>query len=104
MTYACSCARAGNWDTPKPTIVPPTLVARGAAIHVDVWKNAVVLVDKPEGWSSSDVCGKLRGAFAEKKVPALLMHPNVLPVPRLRVHEGAYIQLCWTTRYCRKKL
>lgn len=43
-----------------PTPVhPPTVPADPAA-----WENAVLLVDKPQGWTSFDVCGKLRHALA----------------------------------------
>ena len=30
--------------------------------------NAVLIIDKPEGWTSMDVCAKLRGVFHEKRV------------------------------------
>ena len=30
--------------------------------------NAVLIIDKPEGWTSMDVCAKLRGVFREKRV------------------------------------
>ena len=30
--------------------------------------NGVVVVDKPAGWTSMDVCAKLRGVFGEKRV------------------------------------
>lgn len=30
--------------------------------------NAILLIDKPAGWTSMDVCAKLRGAFHEKRV------------------------------------
>jgi tRNA pseudouridine55 synthase len=30
--------------------------------------NGVLIVDKPEGWTSMDVCAKLRGVFQEKRV------------------------------------
>jgi tRNA pseudouridine55 synthase len=31
---------------------------------VTVWENAVLSIDKPQGWTSFDVCAKLRGAVA----------------------------------------
>ena len=31
-------------------------------LDVSIWRNAVVLVDKPKRWSSFDVCSKLRNA------------------------------------------
>ena len=30
--------------------------------------NGIVVIDKPEGWTSMDVCAKLRGFFHEKRV------------------------------------
>ena len=30
--------------------------------------NGVLIIDKPEGWTSMDVCAKLRGVFHEKRV------------------------------------
>lgn len=30
--------------------------------------NGILLIDKPEGWTSMDVCAKLRGALREKRV------------------------------------
>ena len=30
--------------------------------------NAVLIIDKPEGWTSMDVCAKLRGILKEKKI------------------------------------
>ncbi len=30
--------------------------------------NGVIIIDKPQGWTSMDVCAKLRGIFREKRV------------------------------------
>lgn len=30
--------------------------------------NGVIIIDKPQGWTSMDVCAKLRGVFREKRV------------------------------------
>lgn len=30
--------------------------------------NGILIIDKPEGWTSMDVCAKLRGVFHEKRV------------------------------------
>ncbi len=30
--------------------------------------NGIIIMDKPEGWTSMDVCAKLRGMFREKRV------------------------------------
>ena len=39
---------------PSPPTCPPE----------SAWSNAVLLVDKPKGWTSFDVCGRLRFAVA----------------------------------------
>lgn len=31
-------------------------------LDINIWNNAIVLVDKPKRWTSFDVCGKLRKA------------------------------------------
>ena len=30
--------------------------------------NGIIIMDKPQGWTSMDVCAKLRGIFHEKRV------------------------------------
>lgn len=50
---------------PSP-VLPPKVPADPSA-----WDNAMLLVDKPKGWTSFDVCGKLRPAIA-----ALLRRKN----------------------------
>ena len=30
--------------------------------------NGIIIIDKPAGWTSMDVCAKLRGMFHEKRV------------------------------------
>ena len=30
--------------------------------------NGILIIDKPQGWTSMDVCAKLRGKFHEKRV------------------------------------
>ena len=30
--------------------------------------NGVIIIDKPQGWTSMEVCAKLRGMFHEKRV------------------------------------
>ena len=30
--------------------------------------NGIIIIDKPEGWTSQDVCAKLRGVFHEKRI------------------------------------
>ena len=49
----------------KKVAPPPTLVTVGSlASDLSVWDNALLLIDKPQTWTSFDVCGKLRGALA----------------------------------------
>ncbi|KAG2433130.1 hypothetical protein HYH02_012831 [Chlamydomonas schloesseri] len=48
---------------PKAPRVPPTLIKPGPGSRIDdmeLLKNGVILVDKPLGWTSFDVCGKIR--------------------------------------------
>lgn len=57
-------AQQGQARKPKAVVMPtpvppPTIPADPAA-----WDNAVLLIDKPLGWTSFDVCGKLRHALA----------------------------------------
>ena len=58
----------------------PRMVTRGSAFTADVWQNAVLLVDKPQGWTSFDVCGKLRGALKVKKVRRDMPRARARPV------------------------
>ena len=53
----------------KPLPPAPAIIGRGSAFTQEVWQNAALLVDKPKGWTSFDVCAKLRGALKTKKVP-----------------------------------
>lgn len=56
----------------KNIAVPPRLVEPGSfsqipedtPVPVSVWENAVLLVDKPQTWTSFDVCAKIRGELA----------------------------------------
>lgn len=51
---------------PKASPPPPTRIPAGVPLPEDLtaWDNAVLLIDKPKGWTSFDVCGKLRGSLA----------------------------------------
>lgn len=44
---------------PPPPTLPP---------NMETWQNAMVLIDKPQEWTSFDLCGKLRGALKIKKI------------------------------------
>ena len=50
----------------------PTFVDNRSAVSLrsPAWANAVVLIDKPLGWTSFDVCAKLKGVLRVKKVCA----------------------------------
>jgi len=48
---------------PVPACVAPPDLPEDA-----VWQNAMVLIDKPQDWTSFDLCGKLRSALKIKKV------------------------------------
>ena len=49
----------------KPAPPPPTPILPGAFPEsTAAWDNAVLLIDKPKGWTSFDVCGRLRGQVA----------------------------------------
>lgn len=63
-------------DVPSPQSKPrkakalpvPQLVKPGSAHERDVWDCAVLLVDKPQTWTSFDVCGKLKYVLKVKKI------------------------------------
>ncbi|EFJ51263.1 hypothetical protein VOLCADRAFT_87889 [Volvox carteri f. nagariensis] len=46
--------------TPKSKRVSPTSLKPGAIEDVNILQNGVILVDKPLGWTSFDVCAKIR--------------------------------------------
>lgn len=48
----------------------PTFVDNKSTVSLrsPVWTNAVVLIDKPLGWTSFDVCAKLKSVLRVKKV------------------------------------
>ncbi|CAL5223002.1 g5450 [Coccomyxa viridis] len=52
----------------KPLPPAPAIVGKGSDFTQEVWQNAALLVDKPKGWTSFDVCAKLRGALKTKKI------------------------------------
>lgn len=54
-----------NNGNKKKVIPAPTPITNCGKIPDDasVWDNAVLLIDKPKGWTSFDVCGKLRGSL-----------------------------------------
>ena len=49
---------------PTPVMVPPGQLS----LKPDLWDCAALLVDKPQTWTSFDVCGKLKGVLRVKKV------------------------------------
>ena len=48
---------------PKPPPPPPQLLPGGEAFSLSACQNAVLLVDKPQEWTSFDVCHKLRNSL-----------------------------------------
>ena len=48
----------------KQVVMPNPVYPPSAPSDPAAWENAVLLVDKPKGWTSFDVCGKLRHALA----------------------------------------
>ncbi|KAL0018507.1 hypothetical protein WJX77_003450 [Trebouxia sp. C0004] len=54
----------------KSKVLPvPQLVAPGSwSYKLDIWDCAALLVDKPQTWTSFDVCGKLKGVLKVKKI------------------------------------
>ena len=45
-----------------------SLLAPNLRCSTETWENAAVLIDKPKGWTSFDVCAKLRGVLRTKKI------------------------------------
>lgn len=56
----------------------PAWVQAGQAISPGIWECAVVLIDKPSGWTSFDVVAKLRGAIRIKKVGLRVKDSNLV--------------------------
>lgn len=59
-------APASQSKPKKKKVLPPPVPVLPGALPDDlsIWDNAVLLIDKPQGWTSFDVCGKLRGTLA----------------------------------------
>lgn len=55
-----SAASAASAAAKEPVWIHPERLPD----DVHVWENAVLSIDKPQGWTSFDVCAKLRGAVA----------------------------------------
>lgn len=58
--------RSGKKTLEPPSLVEPKISKRapGDTVPLSIWENAVLLVDKPQTWTSFDVCGKIRGEVA----------------------------------------
>lgn len=69
--FICRCYATGAAAAPTSlglTRLPPVLVKKDTDISDPaLWQNAAILVDKPQDWTSFDVCGKLRGTLHTKK-------------------------------------
>jgi hypothetical protein len=79
---------------PKKVIPWPTAIRACEPLPADplTWQNAAVLIDKPLGWTSFDVCAKLRAALRIKKVYAWMLYvanPWCLHVDRILLLSGA---------------
>ncbi|GMH43573.1 hypothetical protein BSKO_11495 [Bryopsis sp. KO-2023] len=54
-------------DPAKPRVILPPFAHQGSKdLNYSTWDNVAVLVDKPTGWTSNDVCGKLKYAIGRK--------------------------------------
>ena len=52
--------------------------------------NGIIVIDKPQGWTSHDVVAKLRGIYQERRIghsgtlglhnPGFVLDPAILPV------------------------
>lgn len=59
-----SSRRTHNWPKiPKQPKVWPTSILPPTLPDLALFENGVLLVDKPKGWTSFDVCGKLRNVL-----------------------------------------
>lgn len=58
-----SCCRKTK-NLPTPVLVQPGKLTS----TTDLWDCAALLVDKPQTWTSFDVCNKLKGVLKVKKV------------------------------------
>lgn len=61
---------------PVPKLIQPGPLSEDP----DLWGCSALLVDKPQTWTSFDVCGKLKGALRVKKVSCFLL-PPLPPLP-----------------------
>lgn len=95
---------SGMPKQPKKVIPWPTAIRACEPLPADpmTWQNAAVLIDKPLGWTSFDVCAKLRAALRIKKVCAGLecRRSQTLPPPlstaRFRCQVPADAPpICW---------
>lgn len=64
------CTETSNIMFRKAKEVPtPILIQPGPlSLDEDLWGCSALLVDKPQTWTSFDVCGKLKGVLRVKKV------------------------------------
>ncbi len=54
--------------------VPQLVTPKDWSHQPNLWDCAALLVDKPQTWTSFDVCGKLKGVLKVKKASQLLGH------------------------------
>lgn len=58
----------------KVLLVPNLIQPGPLPEESDLWGCSALLVDKPQTWTSFDVCGKLKGVLRVKKVSCLPSH------------------------------
>ena len=86
---------AGRPRRVQPAPPSPAFVDVSSSVRLGdpSWDSAVLLVDKPLGWTSQDVCSKLRGVLKAKKVCAAQPSAQVSTAPRgSRCSTG---RSCW---------
>ncbi len=67
-TCSTSAAATAPAFRPPPGGAPQLVAPTSVTLPPEAWDNAALLVDKPQGWTSFDVCAKLRGAIHIRKL------------------------------------
>lgn len=79
LVTSLSCNLVSTASRKTKTLPTPVLVPCGQlTFRPDLWDCAALLVDKPQKWTSFDVCGKLKGVLSVKKVCSLQTSNNVM--------------------------
>lgn len=64
VRYKRALAVAAAAPVPLPRILAP----RKSPLDQRDWEESAILIDKPQGWTSFDVCAKLRSAIGIRKL------------------------------------